>query len=193
MARKVTTTVLCDVCLEEDQGEVEGTETPAIVLGSMKPRILGLCETHMKEYDHFKHLVQDLGQPVPDGGPLASVKVRPAGTSAGSGVWPCPDPSCPKHLAPYGHQQSLRNHAREVHDMTVPQLRAAFDGQGQEYLPLEPGTAKEPKVKEAECPECGTVYAWPQYTMPVRVLGVHRAKVHGVRGKKHGTSDQVEA
>lgn len=190
MARKITTHVLCDRCLHEDDAEVEAQETPPVTIGQMKPRVLALCERHMKDYETFKSLVQDLGQSV-EGTAPASVspprrRRRNDGTAPGSGTFPCPDPDCPKHSDPFRHEQSLRNHARNVHGVTVPQL-LALHGEGEEesqdYLPLEEGTAREPKVKEAPCPECDTVYTWPKNARPTQALGVHRAKVHGYVGE----------
>lgn len=183
MAREVVTHIWCDVCMHTDDVYTEATETPPIVLGNMKPRVLALCDVHTKEvYEPIKELLTELGQ-------VADAAKFP-GTSPGSGTWPCPDPACHKHDRPFKHEQSLRNHSKQVHGMTIAELRrfhageaGLFDGEPEVQVAATP----PPKVTEAVCDQrgCDVAYTWPEYKAPAQAMGVHRAKAHGIRGAKH--------
>lgn len=176
MAREVITRVWCDLCLSEDT-QTEGVETPPITLGGHKPRVLALCDVHTKEvYDPLRDLLREFGQVVDE------TAVRLPGTSPGSGIFPCPDPTCHKHVKPFKHEQSLRNHAKGVHGKSVTELRAVLAGE-------EPPAPVEPLVTEAKCdqPGCDKVYAYPAFKRPRTALGVHKAKAHGIPGKHKQT------
>lgn len=197
MAREVVTHIWCDVCLHTEDTYTEGTETPPITLGNMKPRVLGLCDVHTKDvYEPIKELLAQLGQVVPEGG-----TARFPGTSAGSGVWPCPDPACAKHATPFKHEQSLRNHAKKFHGVPITELRTMHaevqQGDGDEALFDDAAPATNaPPVTEAACdqPGCGKVYRWPEIARPTQALGVHKAKQHGISGKAkaHATKGRAK-
>lgn len=183
MAREVVTHVWCDVCLQEDNYS-EAKELPPITLGGMKPRVLALCELHEKEvYQPIRELLTELGV-VADS---LHTGTKFPGTSPGSGVWPCPDPGCPKHTKPYKHEQSLRNHARDVHNVSITVLRKQFGpgggGAPDEALFDEEDPGPAPAVTEAVCDVegCDKVYAWPEIRYPAVALGVHKSKAHGIR------------
>lgn len=192
MAREVITRILCDVCMHLDEAYVEAVETPPITIGTAKPRILALCEVHHKEvFEPIKELLMDLGTVLSEGSPATT---RFPGTSPGSGVFPCPVPDCHKHTKPFKHEQSLRNHSRNMHDMPIQQLRAQYaEGQGREGEDalFDPDATNDgppkPKVLRAACdqPGCDKVYEWPDFTRPAIALGVHKSKAHGIIGAKH--------
>lgn len=189
MAREIVTLthVWCDVCLRDGQ-QVEAEELPPVSIGKLKPRLLALCEPHRKElFDPFREVVSDLGQIVP-----SSVQLGLPGSTIASasdqGIWPCPDPDCEHHSQPYTHRQSLRNHAREKHGCTIPELEAkhGVPDAGAVGQPSALSLARmneQPTAQQVDCPECGKVYRYPEYRQPTRALGVHRAKVHGVKGQ----------
>lgn len=195
MAREVVTNIWCDQCLEdEDERYSPARELPPIVLGNAKPRILALCERHEKElYEPFRQLVMEVGVVASPGSPAAT---RMPGTAPGSGVYFCPVPTCPKHTHPLKHEQSLRNHARNIHESTVSKLREEFGEPGGEhpgggapddalFADALPDEEEGPPggVAVAACEDCDVVYEWPKAKRPTQALGVHRAKVHGVPGK----------
>jgi hypothetical protein len=202
MARQIV--ILCDVCLDHLDEHVEGKDTPPITIGSMKPRILTLCDKHWDEFERFKTMVQDLGLVAEEVTPTKTPGRRRGpndGTSPGSGVWPCPDPECDKHRVPFQHIQSLRSHAKAAHGVTFKELhrlhgveppsdprpsgaaRMEAERRG-ESVDLFHDEADQPPVEEYRCEECGKVYAWPEYKRPSQALGVHKAKVHGIRSPK---------
>lgn len=190
MAREVVTRIWCDVCLDNDQ-YAEGVETPPITIGSLKPRVLALCERHQKEvFEPMRELLTNLGQVLPGtNGPAFP------GTSPGSGVWPCPVPNCPKNRKPYGHEQSLRNHARQVHHLPISELRERVEA-GEVFDESLFGDAVEardrsnnngpPEITEARCDQtgCDKKYVWPETRYPAIAMGLHRRKTHGISGEK---------
>ena len=111
-------------------------------------------------------------------------------------AWLRRDCSCHKHTKPFKHEQSLRNHSRQVHELPINELRALHapvpQGEQQEEGAADEGlfdtaTEQAPKVTEAACDQrgCDVVYTWPEYRQPNTALGVHKAKAHGIRGAKH--------
>jgi hypothetical protein len=194
MARELVTHIWCDPCLSPEEGGeptyTKGEELPAITLGTMKPRVLAMCEVHRKEYyDAFRDLVARLGQVVPEGAAPSAPR-----SSSHAGSFPCPVPDCPKHTNPYRHDTSLGSHARREHGATVAELRArygqeepqgALDLHQEGALAGEPITSekKPPAITRTECEDCGVVYEWPKNARPSQALGVHRARAHGVKGE----------
>lgn len=200
MAREIITQIWCDICLEEET-YTSATETPPIILGIWKPRVLALCPVHRKEvYEPLEQVVRELGQILPE--QASSEMRRPPGTAPGSGVFPCPDPTCTKHTRPYKHEQSLRNHSKDVHGLNgLKELYAKFSGDGEAALfdaRADAGLEEpQPEITSTTCAEmmkeytgsatdsCDKAYAWPDYKRPRQAMAVHLAKTHGVRGKKH--------
>lgn len=186
MAREIITKIWCDPCMEEEK-YVEASETPPITIGSLKPRVLALCEVHMKGiFEPLREALQELGQIQPES---RADMMRMPGTSPGSGIFPCPVPTCTKHTKPYKHEQSLRNHARDIHGSTIIELREKYADVTPGLFDDEPPVPDEvppPAVLEAPCdqPGCETVYKWPENKLPVQALGVHKARKHGIRSPK---------
>lgn len=192
MAREVITKIWCDVCLQDDV-YTDGSETPPITIGSLKPRVMALCDVHVKEvFDPIKELLTELGQVLPQQGTMA----RMPGTSPGSGVWPCPDPQCAKHTRPYKHEQSLRNHVRQEHQMALTEWNEKFGIVEEGALFADAPKADDgPAVTTVKCdqPGCDVSYSYPDYKRPAQAMGVHRAKAHGIRGAKHDTKKKPAA
>lgn len=187
MAREVVTHIWCDVCLQEDDQHVEAVETPPITVGTMKPRVLALCERHTKEvYEPFKELVTDLGVVAHDTTASAAPRRSP-GTSPGSGIFPCPVPECEKQTHPFKHEQSLRNHSKQVHGVPINELREAYPDGPEPTLFAAAEESGAPKVREVTCgfEGCDVTYSWPTHRLPAQAMGVHRSKKHGVKGEKH--------
>lgn len=185
MARQLVTHIWCDVCLHEGEAQVEAEETPPVTIGTLKPRVLALCEVHRKEFDAFKDLVAGLGQ-------IADSAVAQSGQKEGpnTGDFVCPDPECGKG---YRYRSSLDSHVERRHGMTLAQLRARLAGDGPEpmlELPEDaPQGEKPPKVTRTECEHCEpgeTVYEWPANKRPTQALGVHLARAHGIKSTRKG-------
>lgn len=70
MAREIITTILCDVCLndEEIDEKVEAVEMPPVSIGGAAPKVVALCEEHKADYwEPFIVLLDNLGQAVQSG------------------------------------------------------------------------------------------------------------------------------
>lgn len=177
MAREILTRIWCDACLQ--QGEhAEAEELPPVVIGTMKPRLLALCEVHTKElFAPLRDMLVDLGQVIPATGVSST-------TNNDVGVFPCPVPDCEKHTVPFTHKQSLRNHCRDAHDSTMTELRAKYPAPNSDPASSQQVARRNEQVtnKRVDCPECGKAFKFPEYRQPSRALGVHRAKEHGVPG-----------
>lgn len=193
MARELVTNIWCDVCLSDDEETTytHAEEFSPITLPNMKPRVIALCTEHRELYDRFRALVADLGQVVPDGQPKTPTSTRGGGTKAG--VFPCPVPTCRKHTKPYKHDTSAGSHARREHGKTYLELVAEYGdprGEGDQgedealFSDTTNAPVPVPSVESTECEDCGKRFEWPAYKRPTQALGVHRAKVHGVPGKK---------
>lgn len=184
MAREIVTRIWCDVCLHEGE-QVEAEEMPPVAIGTMKPRLLALCERHTKElFIPLRDVLVELGQIIPATG-LGSAGGSAGGGSSEIGVWPCPVPDCDKHATPYTHKQSLRNHCRDVHDSTLSALRTKYPaGKDEDPTSNQQVARRNEQVtaKSVTCPECEKPFRFPEYAQPTRALGVHRAKEHGVPG-----------
>lgn len=182
MAREIVTRIWCDVCLHEGE-QAEAEEMPPVAIGTMKPRLLALCERHTKElFLPLREVLVELGQIIPSTGLMAA-----GGGGAGTtetGVWPCPVPDCEKHTLPYTHKQSLRNHCRDVHNSTMTELKAKYPANDEDPVSNQQVSRRNEQVtvKQVDCPECGQPFQYPKYAQPARALGVHRAKAHGVPG-----------
>lgn len=157
--REVVTRVWCDVCAKESLWN-EGEEVPAVVIGTLKPRVVALCEPHRKElFDPFQEVLTDLGQIVPDalmgGSPRKGVGGRPS-------VEQLTCPAC-GHVSP--NKSALTSHTKNMHDASIEELRG-------EPLPYE-------------CPECQRKFGRPQGMAAHRrtVHGVPGQDVHANASK----------
>lgn len=190
MARQIIQQIWCDVCIKhgEDDGQdpvyVEGAEVN-ITLGGLRMRTPAFCPVHEKEYiAPLEALLRDL--------PVAEVSDAVAPVFA-------TDPKrreiecriCGRTL--HG-KASFGSHVRQMHDMQAAEYRQKYPdadmggrprarrGQDAEQLPLDESSQQQPSelVTEA-CSECGKTYS----ATPSRirqVLGVHKAKTHGIKG-----------
>lgn len=170
MARELVTHIWCDVCLSEDDAYVEGEETPPVVIGSIKPRVLGLCETHRKLFVEFRTLLMDVGQ-------IVDVPA-PRREGGATGEFPCP--ACDRV---YSYRSSLNSHVERAHGKTIAELRAEVPD-----APLfeEGDDETPPPLTRAECgvDGCDVVYEWPKHKRPAQAIGVHRRQAHGIKGQK---------
>lgn len=169
MPREIKTLDWCDRCAQDDQW-VEAREMPPITIGQKKARILLLCEMHEKELiTPLDELLTDMGQIVdtPARGMQAPRTYR-------SGSYPCPVPDCVKHDNPFGHEQSLRGHARKMHDATIGELVTEHGRpEGAADVPI---FAAPDEVYP--CPECERKFN------KASALGRHRLAKHGVASAK---------
>jgi hypothetical protein len=191
MARQVTITTVCDVCLTDDNTE-PAEELPPLNLPEVpgKAKVLALCEVHRKEfYDPLVRLLAALGQAVDESGEPAvkgvvgapkkgkggsklgvgsvlakapAAKAEPAGKASGKGKVTCP--ACKKH---YANESALSSHVRLQHDTTLAALRG-------EPTPFT-------------CPECGNTYGTGHG------LGAHRFRKHGVQGTSKSSKAAKDA
>lgn len=171
MAREFVTHIWCDVCLEQDDIRTEGSETPAITIGNMKPRVLALCDTHMKEhYEPVKQMLQELGQPVD----LPVQRSHRSDRVEEGEEMECPYPGCTGY-GPYRLKSSLRNHFKDVHGTTLVEWEAT---QGGEVKP----SAKIPEEFVCGVEGCDVAYDPAVYNRASQAIGMHRAKAHGIAG-----------
>lgn len=157
MAREVILRTWCDLCLDNDVNE-EGVELAPLLLpevGGNKPRVLALCEVHLKElYQPLVDALVEHGQMVDDDGNPTGPRGRykKAASKGGDGEdWACP--AC-DHVSP--NRAALNSHARGRHGKSLAALQGAEE--------------------KFECPECGMRSARPQG------LAAHRRSVHGIIG-----------
>lgn len=171
MARQIIENVLCDVCLNDDETFTPAVETPWVAIGSAKPKVVALCERHMKElFEPFQSVLAEHGQTEGGGKVLRSG----AADSRGEATHFCPDPTCDRHTKGYTYRSSLSSHVERHHEMTLTELRAKV------------GLEEEPSSElDESCPECGELFPASAYQYPKRILGIHRAQKHGVRSKKN--------
>lgn len=196
MAREIITRIWCDVCLEDEQ-QVDATETPPIIMGSNKPRILALCETHEKEFlTPLRELLLAAGSLVDTGAP--SVGRPPTrGRVVNEGPSYCLVRGCSAAGRPFKNEGSLGSHMRGVHSIQLTLYKKLLEeGGGEVVLPASPDeelpipTGVEPET--AECEHCDKKYTSDparmnepgmKYTTRVaQAIGVHRKMAHDVSG-----------
>lgn len=216
MAREYKQFTWCDLCLELDGEQVEGEEMPPIMVGNKKPRVLAVCKQHQVDFfDKFVEVLESAGIVVDQlesgttrvrsssrrSGPRGGVD--PMTTSTGKSVV-CPIDECDS--APLKNISTVASHLRKVHGMN---LFEAIGKDGQLYdvdgAAIEMPEVRQPREKPAilrtECdfPGCASgedggpaVYEFPKNQKPVQALGVHKAKVHGIKGAgKNGSKKKV--
>lgn len=154
MAREIRTEILCDFCLEAGDRE-EGIETPPIIIGSGKPRVLALCEGHQHHFDEFAEMVRNLGQPAGEG----PAKVRQAAAATAGAQ------TCEVCGGIYRNRKSLNQHMRSQHP-------------NEAGISLAPAPPAGPD--EATCPECDKVYKRPENSRPRQALAIHLSRAHGI-------------
>jgi hypothetical protein len=157
VAREVIVRTWCDVCLDNDQ-ETDATELAPLLLpevGGTKPRVVALCEVHLKEvYQPLVDVLRDHGQIVDEEGNPSGPRGKYGKAKPGDpGSWNCPAEGC-EHVSP--NRAAISSHVRNMHNTTL----AVLLGQATPY----------------ECPECGLKSARPQG------LAAHRRTVHGIVG-----------
>jgi hypothetical protein len=180
MAREIATFIWCDPC-NLDEVREQGVEH-VVTYGSWKPRRIALCERHEKEL--LNPMLEVLKEAEVDPGGQVG---RPRAAESTVNTINCA--ICSKSLKNRG---SLGSHVRSSHDMMLSAYWETYpdaDGnprndapQGDDALPLEEATPTSDLVKES-CPDCGKEYEGSASRIN-QIIGVHRAKTHGVKGKK---------
>lgn len=173
MAREIV--VWCDVCIQEDV-RTPASELSGIALKpGVKPRTIALCEEHRKElYEPFYDLVMELGQ-------LAEGETI-AGTEENKRRLRCPVPDCTSR--PFKNKSSLQGHLRQQHSTTLAEATAKHGNPNGDELEADP-TA----TLKCDVPGCDASYGPPANARPIQALAVHKARAHGIAGKKGKKKD----
>ena len=196
MAREIITRIWCDVCLEHEQ-HVEASETPPIIMGANKPRVLALCEPHEKEFlTPLRELLLSAGSLVDTGAP--SVGRPPARRVVNEGPVYCLVRGCSGAGRPFKNEGSLGSHMRGVHSIQLTQYKKLLEeGGGEVVLPTNsdeelPILSEGVEPETAECEHCDKKYTSDparmnepgmKYTTRVaQAIGVHRKMAHDVGG-----------
>lgn len=204
----------CDQCSREGRQEPAET-TPAISLGSDKPKTLDLCERHRKEIlEALSDLLRTEGVRVEEPlGKAAAKKTRRSGqriTDKTPGPFPCLVPGCPglrsKKGPNYPSRGSLKNHLGYAHDIKFddyvarygePQQAVVMTTDSQqpddEALPYDADVDSTPHALEV-CGIDGCQVSYPpeQYKNPAQAMGVHRSSKHGVRGSSRRAQERAK-
>lgn len=195
MPKELVVNAWCDPCYED--GEHEPAEEIVVALGDlarMKPQVALLCERHRKEiYEPLHELMAAFGAVSGADVPRSSARSRPESRRQTPPVM-CGIPGCDagylKNMGSFG------SHVRQLHGMTVTEYREKYgepiqvggagpsSASSDPELPIdeEPGPIGD---SEATCEECGKVYSHALgNNRPTQALGVHLARVHGIRSPK---------
>lgn len=205
MAREIKQLIWCDLCMEIDGVQTEAEEMPPVTIGNKKPRVLAACKEHQVEFfDKFVEILESAGifadQLDNPGRATRSSVGRPRSgvdtstTSTGKPVV-CPLVSeC--EARPLKNISTVSSHLRQIHGKSMFE---ALGKDGQLYdvdgspidMPEIRATREVPTVERAECDQPGctsgedggpAVYEFPKNAKPLQALGVHKSKVHGIKG-----------
>lgn len=211
MAREVKRIIWCDLCQQLDDVQTEAEEMPPITVGARKPRVLAVCVGHKESfYDKFMEVLEEAGIPV-DQLDSGTTKVRASTRRPGKGVDPMTTSTgkpvvCPLvqdcESRPLKNISSMASHLRSKHGMNlfeaVGKDGQLFDVDGTPIdMPEVRAPREAPAITKAVCDEPGctsgedggpVVYEWPKNQKPSQALGVHKARIHKVKGAgKNGT------
>lgn len=196
MAREIKELIWCDLCRDLDDIQTPATEMPPISVGQKKPRVLAVCTQHKTSFfDQFIEALETSGEYLDQLSVLPRTRssvTRPvprhiATSSTGKPI------VCPLATEcggkPLKNVSTVSSHLRQIHAMNlfeaVGKDGQLFDVDGAPVaMPEIREHKKVPDVKRAECDQedCDTVYEYPGHSKPVQALGVHKAKVHGIKG-----------
>lgn len=193
MARKII--VLCDICLSDRDEEVEAVREETITFGTLKPRAIAVCEGCGEQLAALKTLVTEYGQ-ITESAAVAAPKSR-RGAKYGSGAiqpnadgdYVCDLPQCEGRA--FRDLRSQRAHGLQQHGMPAAEYGAALNaarGQAPEPSLFEDKQPEEPTgvPGEFKCdqPGCKQEYDPANYARPAQALAVHKARTHGISGKR---------
>lgn len=155
MAREVTISSWCDICLREEDQRVEAVWLQSIALGEAKKN-LDLCNRHAEELLVPLARYLDLYGVGVEAKPPIHERARP-----GKGEHLCP--ACEK---PYTYRTSLTSHTLRVHNRSLVELEA------------EAGLMPPGKAEGHPCGEEGCDYV----ARNPQGRGAHRRAAHGIQG-----------
>lgn len=184
MARKVTVEVVCDICQDLDDIQVEGTELPPIAVGTAKPRVMAVCKEHREGVESFLDMLKRLGV-FPESLDQAVGKVPLiAGAQSGEEEF-CPVPDCRRHTKPLKNRSTLQAHMRATHGMTLVEYSEQQDSgeSAQPPLPIERDYSEfKCTLPDMENPKRKCGWVPPQSTSrPEQSRSMHRFRVHGIK------------
>ena len=186
MAKEIVSYTWCDVCLNAEEEVRSEADEVTIQIDTLKPRALALCETHNKELlEPLRQALLDLGQKVDQ--MVAAAPGRPA-TILGAEPIMCE--LCGG--GPYKGKGSRASHVRSTHGIDQREYRRRVaEMRGEEPAPESPAeslfsdTEEIPDAFKCDVDGCGKVYDPRKYERPAQALGMHKAKSHGIRGRRH--------
>lgn len=214
MAKEIQVHVWCDLHMLQGAEQVAGETTTPIAIGNAQPKTLDLCEPCRKELlDTLVQLLQDEGADASSTAapkPQRRQPGRSRGVNATPGPFDCEVPDCGGRLTVrnggegYGTLGALKSHMYHAHrDLGFGGYVERYGkpqpmGAGQQAAAPEPaifewGAAPQDGPQPPVLPDPGPDFlcgidgcerTFGHMQKPPQALGIHRARLHGIKGVK---------